>query len=177
MRKLIILLCMVLTVASVSTQTMDIRDPNIGSMLLRDAHPGMVCTDGALTYYVNDVSEDALLVTSVCRVDGRLCLFQVLIWGAGIDSFYQVTGMVSIFGGLRADKYKSREVMYKEAEGGELYSSVMYMPVDVQVNTSSVYPTITYTYELKSGTAESWNTMMVWEMDGTMIYSGIIGEL
>lgn len=175
MRKLIILLCMVLTVALVSAQSLDIRDPSIGGMYIRDAYPGMVFTDGEHTYYIADVDKDILMSTSVCRVDGRLCLFQVLTYTGGTDLFYQAVGLISLFGGLRPPK--PMEVMYKETEDGKLYSGVMYMPIEAQVDTSSTYPTITYVYELKSGVDENWCTIMMWQMDGTMIYSGIIGEL
>ena len=163
MRKVIISLCMVLAVALVNAKT------------LRDAYPGMVYTDGNITYYVNDASEDSLVSSCVCRIEGRLFLFQVITFHWDTNAFYRTAGLVSLFGGLQSGK--TMEVMYKEAEDTELYSGVMYMPIDVQINTSPDYQTITYVYELQSGVDERWCTIMVWHMDGTMIYSGIIGEL
>ena len=163
MRKMIVSLCMVLAVASVNAQT------------LRDAYPGMVYTDGAITYYVNDASEDSLVSSCVRRIEGRLFLFQVITFYWDTDAFYRTAGLVALFGGLQSGK--TMEVMYKEAEDTELYSGVMYMPVDVQINTSPDYQTITYIYELLSGVDERWCTMMIWHMDGTMIYSGIINNM
>lgn len=166
MRKMIISLCMVLAVSLVNAQALD---------SLRDAYPGMVYTDGNITYYVNDASEDSLVSTCVCRIEGRLFMFQVITFHWDTNAFYRTAGLISIFGGLQSGK--AMEIMYKEAEDTELYSGVMYMPVDVQINTTPDYQTITYVYELQSGVDERWCTMMVWHMDGTMLYSGIIGEL
>lgn len=166
MRKMIISLCMVLMVTLVNAQVLD---------SLRDAYPGMVYTDGTITYYVNDASEDSLVSTYVSRIEGRLFLFQVITFHWDTDTFYRTAGLISLFGGLQSGK--TMEVMYKEAEDTELYSGVMYMPVDVQINTSPDYQTVTYVYELLPGVDERWCTIMVWHMDGTMIYSGIINNM